>query len=412
MKRILTFVLGIVLILGAIPNVSAETSIRLDDEKIHLLEEYATRIPYFEGDEVYSADFARKVILFLFGCCGYKSYDNIADTCYIGNGGIYSVFPEADVNKEYQLIFNKAVPTNTKIDGTYINYEAKCEYAPECNNSEYSDKYIVASGNFGDDWYIYQNATDDGNGGLYVTIRITLGDGEFVKNDILHIVPCDNENGFALVSHTPYMPNSGISVEINGQKLESDQEPVMVNDRVLVPMRAIFEAFNTTVSYEKINNSMRIITAINNEIELQLSCEETSYYNHWDIGYVMKGNEFYTQTVDFDVAPIIINGRTMVPVRVIAETLGADVSWNGDTKTVIISGAIPSKWSRADDIEKMDGLSYYDLLDIVKGYCDKNNITIEKSVGIWDFEHGKGVAVTYGYNRVLKYYYDGYIKNM
>ena len=81
------------------------------------------------------------------------------------------------------------------------------------------------------------------------------------------------------------------------------------------------------------------------------------------------------------------------------------------SKTVIINGDIPSKWSRADDIEKMDGLSYYDLLDIVKGYCDKNNITIEKSVGIWDFEHGKGVAVTYGYNSVLKYYYDGYIKN-
>lgn len=38
-----------------------------------------------------------------------------------------------------------------------------------------------------------------------------------------------------------------------------------------------------------------------------------------------------------DTAPIIINGRTFVPVRYIAEPLGAQVIWKGDTKTVIIA---------------------------------------------------------------------------
>ena len=37
-----------------------------------------------------------------------------------------------------------------------------------------------------------------------------------------------------------------------------------------------------------------------------------------------------------DVAPQIINGRTMLPIRFVAEALGAEVGWNGDTRTVTI----------------------------------------------------------------------------
>lgn len=40
-----------------------------------------------------------------------------------------------------------------------------------------------------------------------------------------------------------------------------------------------------------------------------------------------------------DVAPCIIDDRTYVPVRFIAEATGYNVSLNGDTRTVIISGA-------------------------------------------------------------------------
>ena len=38
--------------------------------------------------------------------------------------------------------------------------------------------------------------------------------------------------------------------------------------------------------------------------------------------------------IDFDVAPTIINGRTMVPMRKIFEELGAEVNWDDSTKTV------------------------------------------------------------------------------
>ena len=41
--------------------------------------------------------------------------------------------------------------------------------------------------------------------------------------------------------------------------------------------------------------------------------------------------------LQFDVPPIFINGRTMVPIRMVFESLGADVEWNNDTKTASIS---------------------------------------------------------------------------
>ena len=40
------------------------------------------------------------------------------------------------------------------------------------------------------------------------------------------------------------------------------------------------------------------------------------------------------KNIEFDVAPQIINGRTMVPLRAIFEALGATVDWNDDTQTV------------------------------------------------------------------------------
>lgn len=43
------------------------------------------------------------------------------------------------------------------------------------------------------------------------------------------------------------------------------------------------------------------------------------------------------KSLDNDVAPEIINGNTMVPIRFIAENLGADVSWNNKTKEVVVA---------------------------------------------------------------------------
>ena len=43
---------------------------------------------------------------------------------------------------------------------------------------------------------------------------------------------------------------------------------------------------------------------------------------------------YQDEEIEFDVAPVIVEGRTLVPMRAIFEKLGADIGWNGETRTV------------------------------------------------------------------------------
>ena len=41
-------------------------------------------------------------------------------------------------------------------------------------------------------------------------------------------------------------------------------------------------------------------------------------------------------TLNFDVPPQVINGRTMVPIRFVAENLNAEVSWDDKDRCITI----------------------------------------------------------------------------
>lgn len=116
-------------------------------------------------------------------------------------------------------------------------------------------------------------------------------------------------------------PNlSEITVIIDGVKIKFDQPPIVESGRTLVPMRAIFEAMGATVSWD---GETKTITATkgNSIITMQIDKKNIN----------AKGNDIL-----LDVAPKIINNRTLVPVRAVAESLKANVNWNGDTKTINI----------------------------------------------------------------------------
>lgn len=113
-----------------------------------------------------------------------------------------------------------------------------------------------------------------------------------------------------------------ILVYVNGKKVEFDQEPVAINGRTMVPMRAIFEAFGATVSW---NNSTQQVIAIKDATELSFIIgEKTLLVNR-------------TNLLKIDVAPVIKNGRTLVPLRVISDALGYKVVWNDANRVVSIT---------------------------------------------------------------------------
>lgn len=123
------------------------------------------------------------------------------------------------------------------------------------------------------------------------------------------------------MSMTSVMAEDEIGVVLDGKKLEFDQNPVIKNDRTLVPFRKILEEMGAAVDW---NGNTKTVTAKKGDVEIKLVIDNKVMY---------KNNKEIT----LDVAPQVINDRTMVPARAVSESFEAKVGWNGETKTVIIS---------------------------------------------------------------------------
>ena len=113
----------------------------------------------------------------------------------------------------------------------------------------------------------------------------------------------------------------GISVQLDGRNLYFDQPPAMIDGRLLVPLRGIFEALSADVLYDAATRSIKA-TKGSTVVQLQLGSRTA----------LIDG-----RTVYLDVPADTVGGRTMVPLRFVSESLGADVKWSGATKTVVIN---------------------------------------------------------------------------
>lgn len=109
-----------------------------------------------------------------------------------------------------------------------------------------------------------------------------------------------------------------IPVFVDGIQISFDQQPIIQDDRTLVPLRGVFEALGATVYW---NNDTRSVTAYKDGTTVELAIGSSAMY--------VNGQPKY-----LDVAGQIINDRTMVPLRAISEAFGAVVYWDNDTRTV------------------------------------------------------------------------------
>jgi len=114
-----------------------------------------------------------------------------------------------------------------------------------------------------------------------------------------------------------------ITVMLNAKQLQFDVQPVVENDRVLVPLRTVFEALGAVVDYEATTETI-IATKGQTRIRLQ------TFATH---GYI---NE---EAVRLDALSKVVQGRTMVPLRFVSEGLGAGVKWDAGSRTVQINQA-------------------------------------------------------------------------
>ncbi len=113
---------------------------------------------------------------------------------------------------------------------------------------------------------------------------------------------------------------AAINVVINGQTMTFDQPPVEQGGRVFVPLRGVFETLGASVVYA---NGVINATGNGKTISLKVGSNQA----------IVNGQPQY-----LDVAPFMIGSRTLVPLRFVAQALGASVNWEPNANSVIITG--------------------------------------------------------------------------
>jgi len=113
--------------------------------------------------------------------------------------------------------------------------------------------------------------------------------------------------------------------EVNGDIVKLDVPPMIQKGRTLVPIRFVSESFGAEVGYVKEEQKVTV-NLYGKLIEIYIN-RTTAKVNG--------------QPVTLDLPAMIIQGRTLVPLRFVSENLGAKVDWDGKTQTITITFPAP-----------------------------------------------------------------------
>ena len=164
-----------------------------------------------------------------------------------------------------------------------------------------------------------------------------------------------------------------VSVYLNGARLEFDVEPRIINDRTMVPMRKIFEALGAIVTWD---GATQTVTGKKGDVVVNVSIDSKVLFKNGS-------------PTSLDVAPVLIDGRTLVPARAIAESFDCKVDWDGTKQRVDIATNVTLTkplLTAAEVSEKVSPAVFY-----IEVYDSHGDAT---SSGSGFFIASEGVAVT------------------
>ena len=199
---------------------------------------------------------------------------------------------------------------------------------------------VTVSGKVTDDKSGVASVTVNGNtvtinddGSFSVSVSLTKGDNtiKIVATDKAGnkatktiVVTYKPQIVITLQPNNPYMTVNGVKQEIDPGR---GTKPVIIPKwgRTVVPIRAIVEALGGSIGWD--GKERKVTINLNGTtIELWIGKPKAS------VNGVMK----WIDPKNHDVKPIIVNGRTMLPLRFVAENLGCTVDWDSVTRTITI----------------------------------------------------------------------------
>lgn len=120
--------------------------------------------------------------------------------------------------------------------------------------------------------------------------------------------------------------DGGVDVVFNGDYIAfSDASPINDNGRVKLPFRELLEKMGASVDFDE---ASRKITAVRNNVKIEFSADS-------NVISVNKDGNLSEFTMDTSID--VINDRTFVPVRFMAEAFGLSVGWDDNFDAVVIT---------------------------------------------------------------------------
>lgn len=141
-----------------------------------------------------------------------------------------------------------------------------------------------------------------------------------------------------------------ITLELDGKVVETEVPPIIVSGRTMAPAKFLFEAMGGQVDWD---NDARKVTVVLNGTTVVLTIDSNRAQ--------VNGTD-----VTMDVAPMIVNRRTLVPTSFVAEQLGCKVEWLNDTRMVRITSPTSAGSTNITSIDT-EGLNNDTYRIIVQG---------------------------------------------
>ncbi len=183
-----------------------------------------------------------------------------------------------------------------------------------------------------------------------------------------------------------YAEEESVRVHLNGSYVDFEVEPVIAEGRTMIPFRAIAERVGAQVNYVE---QTRQVIVERDGVKITLAIDSKT-------AEISKNNE--TQNFELEAPPFILQDRTLVPLRFIAEALDMDVGWNSYSKTAILID-----YSVFVNRIKTESSNLYNLLEMIN---TPENFT-------YTFEQGSDFSAesqTFGVNLSAGTNVDGEIK--
>jgi hypothetical protein len=116
------------------------------------------------------------------------------------------------------------------------------------------------------------------------------------------------------------------TMKVGSSSIVLDAPPVIIEGRTLVPIRAVIESLGGTVGWDA-GSRTAAISLDGTEVKLVIGKSSA----------LVNGKSTPIDSTNPKVVPQVLNGRTMLPLRFVAESLGADVQWQGSTRTITVT---------------------------------------------------------------------------